>query len=421
MSSTPFGAMPLFRYASLLLLPATAALLLIQLNEPLFLLLNGSLAPTFGEPVWVLLTNLGDGFFLFPLAMLLLINHRQTWLPLLLTMLVGAVLLNTGKAILGIARPHGVLGSELVNVIGPALNKHAFPSGHTGTIFLLAGIAMLHLKSHLRTLIVALAIGTAISRIAVGAHWPADVLAGAWVGIVSAILGNAWANKVSKSASTIRPQSLDNLKTRLFFVFLGFVAVFTLPFYDNDFQVFGYLVAFQYLLALVALVMSLSELRLLAKAFLAEHQAQFEPQWLAFKQVAFRFIKFGLVGSSGFVVDLMLYSLLSTLFGIPHLAARGGSYWMTATWNWFWNRKVTFASSNDTPKATQWGKYMAMCLISFVPNWGTYYLLTTFAPYFMEHKQLALIAGVAAGMLFNFTIASLFVFTKRRGALVKEQ
>lgn len=127
-----------------------------------------------------------------------------------------------------------------------------------------------------------------------------------------------------------------------------------------------------------------------------------------------RLIKFGLVGASGFLMDMGVYTLLSLTFGVPHLVARGSSYWVSASWNWFWNRTFTFASVEKTRKLSQWGKYLGMCIISFVPNWGTYYLLTTWIPFFSQYKQLALIAGVGLGMLFNFTIASLFIFAGKK-------
>ena len=148
----------------------------------------------------------------------------------------------------------------------------------------------------------------------------------------------------------------------------------------------------------------------LLTAFIRKHHAYFQ-----------RFIKFGLVGSSGFVVDMGVYTLLITLLGTPHLIARGLSYWVSATWNWFWNRQFTFAHVAKTNKLTQWSKYLGMCIVSFIPNWGTYYLLTTFIPFFSEYKQLAVIAGVGCGMVFNFTIASLFVFAHGRHNPNKEQ
>ncbi len=139
-------------------------------------------------------------------------------------------------------------------------------------------------------------------------------------------------------------------------------------------------------------------------------------RWPGLWKLAQRLFRFGLVGASGFLLDMGVYTLLSTVIGVPHLIARGGSYWCAATWNWFWNRVFTFADAERARKIPQWGKYLSMCMVSFVPNWGTYYLLTSSVVFFEQYKILALIAGVGAGMLFNFTIASLFIFSSQSDA-----
>ena len=128
------------------------------------------------------------------------------------------------------------------------------------------------------------------------------------------------------------------------------------------------------------------------------------------RDVATRFTKFGAVGLSGFVVDTSVYFMISSVLGGPHNLARVVSYWSAATWNWFWNRQFTFKDGDKGTPHLQWGKYMIMCLISFVPNVGTYYLLTSTVPFFAEYKYLAFIAGIAAGTLFNFTGASVLIF-----------
>ena len=128
------------------------------------------------------------------------------------------------------------------------------------------------------------------------------------------------------------------------------------------------------------------------------------------REVAGRLTKFGSVGLSGFVVDLSVYSTLYTLLGAPHNPSRVTAYWVASTWNWFWNRNFTFRDGEIQHPVMQWGKYMLMCLVSFVPNFGTYYLLTSFVPFFDQYKYLAFVLGVGAGMLFNFTSASLIIF-----------
>lgn len=122
------------------------------------------------------------------------------------------------------------------------------------------------------------------------------------------------------------------------------------------------------------------------------------------------FLKFGTVGASGFLVDVSVYYLLQWLFGIPHLTARGLSFWFSASWNWYWNRNFTFKHRQHGRKVTQWVGYLITGGVGFGLNWGTYYLLVTYVEFFDQYKLLALIAGVGAGMMFNFVSARTLIF-----------
>ncbi len=125
------------------------------------------------------------------------------------------------------------------------------------------------------------------------------------------------------------------------------------------------------------------------------------------------FFQFAAVGSSGFIVDLGFYLLLQ-MFGLSHTVARAISFWPAVSWNWMLNRVITFSHREKTPKATQWGAFASSSLLGFAVNYGTYYTLTTFVPFFQEHMILALIVGVLMGMGFNFSISNLFIFKKLR-------
>ncbi|WP_161787454.1 GtrA family protein [Endozoicomonas numazuensis] len=395
--------------ASCFLLPFVALFSVTAVNHSVFYPLNswGGESPV--SVFWIVLTNLGDGFFLFPLTMLLFYKKPDKQLAVILTMLVGALLLNGGKALIPSLRPVGALGIEAVNVLGPVLKTDTMPSGHTGTVFLLVGLSFLYLNSRIQSVVLLLASLSGLSRIVVGAHWPFDIFLGAWVGIVSAVLADYLASKLN-----------SGFKSRVAFIFLGLLCVFVLPFYDNGFRGYTVIQYFQYLLALLALVLSV---RCLVTLYQDELESRLkQPGTLLNKLflLGHRLTKFGMVGASGFLVDMGVYTLLGQLLGIPHLVARGCSYWVAASWNWFWNRTFTFSHVPKERKLKQWSKYLTMCLVSFFPSWGSYYVLTEFVPFFMEYKQLALAMGVMAGMLFNFTIASVFVFVGRQSGVAKE-
>jgi H+/Cl- antiporter ClcA len=93
-----------------------------------------------------------------------------------------------------------VLSPELINIIGITLHKGSFPSGHTTTVFTLAGVICLARVSPALT-ITALTLATlaGLSRVVVGAHWPIDIFGGAFGGWIAAVIGVALFRRLAHS------------------------------------------------------------------------------------------------------------------------------------------------------------------------------------------------------------------------------
>jgi putative flippase GtrA len=53
-------------------------------------------------------------------------------------------------------------------------------------------------------------------------------------------------------------------------------------------------------------------------------------------------LKFGLVGGSGYLVNLGVFALLSGNFSLDHTIAAIGAFCVAVTSNYFWNRRWTF-------------------------------------------------------------------------------
>jgi len=54
--------------------------------------------------------------------------------------------------------------------------------------------------------------------------------------------------------------------------------------------------------------------------------------------------KFGLVGGSGYAINLAVFALLSGDLGVHHLAAALGAFCIAVCSNFFWNRHWTFSA-----------------------------------------------------------------------------
>lgn len=174
--------------------PLTGLLLftLIKLsgmNQTLFLLMNHGLFLK-PEAVWINVTLFGDAGMVMVLV-LPFVNRRPDliWSGVLAG-IIAAVVVNEAKDFFMLARPPAVLAAEQFHQLGHRFTGASFPSGHTAAIFVFAGIfALLPFPNRLRVGVLLFAILVGLSRIAVGAHWPADVTMGLAVGWCSAFAG----------------------------------------------------------------------------------------------------------------------------------------------------------------------------------------------------------------------------------------
>jgi membrane-associated phospholipid phosphatase len=148
--------------------------------------------------VWSNLTLLGEAWVLLFMLSPLLIWRPRAWAAILGSVPVAAMISAIGKHLAGIPRPRAVLDEYHFVVIGNSLSAHnSFPSGHAIVAFT-AAIAVLATLvpqprgwsqwSLLATGIL-VAATISLSRVAVGAHWPLDLLAGAAVGWVAGLCG----------------------------------------------------------------------------------------------------------------------------------------------------------------------------------------------------------------------------------------
>ena len=178
--------------------------------------LSSHLPPVF----WESLTTLGDARVQLALMLPFCLRYPRVFWALFLGALVAAAISRGLKVAFSFPRPAAVLDAAQITVIGAKLTAHSIPSGHTVSAFsfVVAWLALFGLRAAPLVLIALLA---GFSRVAVGAHWPVDVLAGALVGLLGGWLGLRLSRHFCWGMG---------VRAHWFLVVLSVIAVATLPF-----------------------------------------------------------------------------------------------------------------------------------------------------------------------------------------------
>lgn len=164
-------------------------------NRALFHLLNGISHATGAAP-WPYVTILGDTAVAIALFLPFAMRRIDVLWALALSALLATLFVHGIKPLMSMPRPPAVLAADAITIIGPAHRGNAFPSGHTTTIFVAAGLVWLHVRPlSVRAIVLAVAVLVGLSRAVVGVHWPTDILAGAAGGWLCAIAGDAIARR----------------------------------------------------------------------------------------------------------------------------------------------------------------------------------------------------------------------------------
>lgn len=200
-----------------------AAILATGSNQDLFLYLN-HLFGVLPAPVWSNLTLAADAATGFALMSFIVQRHGKLVFWAIWGAVICAIMVRVGKVYFDLPRPPGVLSADQFRLIGDAVRTKAFPSGHTATAFFVAGIFASLLQSKIAyASIFFLAILLGLSRIAVGVHWPADLMAGAFIGWSLSNLTVFFASR--------RPN--PNRAQQLFAIFICIVGALYLIWFDS--------------------------------------------------------------------------------------------------------------------------------------------------------------------------------------------
>jgi putative flippase GtrA len=127
-----------------------------------------------------------------------------------------------------------------------------------------------------------------------------------------------------------------------------------------------------------------------------------------------QFLRFGIVGGIGFLVDAGLLRLLLT-WGLGYYGGRLISFLAAATTTWILNRSFTFRreAADAGHPAGEWAAYLGLMAIGGVVNYGTYAAAIEVSDLVRLHPELGVALGSIAGMAINFWTAKTMIFERK--------
>jgi putative flippase GtrA len=121
----------------------------------------------------------------------------------------------------------------------------------------------------------------------------------------------------------------------------------------------------------------------------------------------FQLLKFGIVGGSGYLINLGVFAFLSGNLGAYHAVAAVGAFCFAVTSNFLWNRYWTFGPGEGLAHM-QAARFLAVSVACLVINLVVLEAIVASSPI----SELAAQAiAVAVAMPFNFLGNKLWTFT----------
>ncbi len=168
----------------------------IGVQKDLFFYLNSHLSSF--PNIELNLTQLGDVLIIFPFFMALILYAPKLWEALISSSLISLGVSFGLKKLFSVPRPARFFDEESFTILGRTLDgNNSLPSGHSMTAFIVITLllfAFMPLKNRIiqtfwTILILCVGFLIASSRVGVGAHYPLDVISGASIGYILAIIG----------------------------------------------------------------------------------------------------------------------------------------------------------------------------------------------------------------------------------------
>ena len=138
---------------------------------------------------WGYITYIGDGMIAGCILAIVYRKNPHIALIGIIAVLISGIIVIILKELFSIPRPASIINQDQFFIFGDILLSRAFPSGHSSTAFSLFAVLIYnHHYNNKGGLFLLIALLIAFSRIAIGVHWPEDILSGSMIGIITAYL-----------------------------------------------------------------------------------------------------------------------------------------------------------------------------------------------------------------------------------------
>ncbi len=141
---------------------------------------------------------------------------------------------------------------------------------------------------------------------------------------------------------------------------------------------------------------------------------------MSHKPLILKFVKFGIVGASGTVIDFGLTALCKGILGMPDLLSNTIGFTLAATSNYFLNRVWTWKSTSKEV-GVEYAKFLIVSLVGLGLNSLILFLLKdiSLVPRFVETTLdwdfwVAKIIATGVVMVWNFVANNFFTFRKKK-------
>lgn len=180
----------------------------------------------FSLGVWESISTFGDVRALFALLMPFSVRYQKLVWPIILAMVIGWLLAYGLKHLLQVPRPGQFFQVAPLLTQSEHMGHFSTPSNHAVMVFAFVGVWITFLPRRWVFPLLLLASIVGVSRVAVGAHWPVDVLVGGLLGCIAAYTGICL-SQVWRWG--------DKDRSHLILVTLMAISAMTLPFIDPSF------------------------------------------------------------------------------------------------------------------------------------------------------------------------------------------